>query len=398
MALEFKFPDVGEGIAEGLIVKWRVKEGDIITQDQIIVDVETDKAIVEIPSPHAGTVLKIHFAENETVKVGEILVTIGQADEKIAPKKAPAVVGELAEELSFATPEKISAPEKTSKGWETNIPPAMPRVRQIAKELGIDLSLVHGTGPGGRISEDDVRNMAQDRIAGEASKYGPVERTPFTGTRKSIAERLTKTALSAAMVTHFDMADMGPLDILRKKIETKDGKKISYLAFFIRAIVGTLKQFPNFNASLDELASEVIYKKYYNIGIAVDTDHGLLVPVIRDADRKSVDDLMTLLKAYALRARDKSLGLEEMRGGSFTISNIGAIGGIFATPIMSYPQSSILVIGKIHEAPVVRDGKVAIVKQAPLSLSFDHRLIDGADAARFTNHLIEELSHPEGLL
>lgn len=399
MPFEFKFPDVGEGIAEGLIVKWRVAEGENVTQDQALVEIETDKAIVEIPSPKAGKVIKHHFAENETVRVGEVLVTIDVGgketvqEQTATPQRAPAVVGELSEDLGFSTTTK--APIERAA---TTIPPTMPRVRQIAQELGVDLASIHGTGPAGRVSEDDVRRAAQGKAAADAEKYGPVERIPFSGTRKSTAEHLLRTTSTVAMVTHFDMADVNALDRLRKKLTEEKGVKFSFIPFFIRATIRALKKFPNFNASLDEATSEIILKKYYHIGIAIDTEHGLIVPAIRDADKKSLVELATLTAGFAERARNRTIGLEELHGGTFTISNIGMIGGIFATPIMPYPQSSILVIGHIKDMPIVQDGDLSIGKQAPLSLSFDHRLIDGADAARFVNHITQDLSNPDGLL
>lgn len=410
MSYEFKFADVGEGIVEGLLVKWRVKEGDLISRDQIIADIETDKAIVEIPSPKEGTILKLHFGENDTVHVGDVLVTIGETGEKVEkspskietpkvepPKHPPSVVGELREDLGFESSSSNKVIQKTTKGYETSIPYAMPRVRQLADELGVDISSIHGTGPAGRISEEDIRRVAQGKVAGEAEKYGPVERIPFVGTHKSTAEHLIRTTSTAAMVTHFDVVDVDALDIVRNKMNAQNGRRLSYLPFFIRAVINALKAFPIINSSLDETASEIVIKKYYHMGIAVDTDHGLVVPVIRDADKKSLIELATLAEGFAERSRKRTVGVDELRGGTFTISNVGMIGGIFATPIMPYPQSAILAIGRIRDVPVVRNGKIEIGKQAPLSLSFDHRLIDGADAARFVNRIIEEITNPEKL-
>lgn len=405
MAFEFKFPDVGEGITEGLLVKWRVKEGDEIKEDQVVAEIETDKAVVEVPTPKAGKVLKLHFAENDTVRVGEALVTIGVADEKIEAKAKPAdlakekkterpasVVGELKEELEFApqTP-KAAVGEMQGARW------AMPYVRQLARELSVDLGAIHGTGPGGRISEEDVRRAGQIKSAADGEKYGPVERVPFGGVRKSIAERLVRTTQSVAMVTHFDFADVGKLNMLRKSLEPTHGK-LSFLPFFIRALIHALQSFPPLNSSLDEAAGEIIYKKYYNIGIAVDTEYGLVVPVIKNADTKGIGELAKILAGISERTRNRTVDLEELRGGTFTISNVGMVGGVFATPIMPYPQSAILAIGRIKEVPVVRDGKIEAGMLAPLSVSFDHRLIDGADAARFVNRMIDDLAHPENLI
>ena len=418
MAFDFKFPDVGEGIAEGLLVKWRVKEGDMVKEDQVLAEVETDKAIVEVPSPKTGKVLKLHAQENQTIKVGQVIVSFDDGTgptiitTETAPDaeraKAPTVVGAIAEELSFGTP---SSPVRrsissTTSQTQKSAAPVMPRIRQLAKELGVDLDTLEGSGPGGRITEEDVKRASTSKgtekvsatstasspgMAAGLEKYGPVVKEPFQGARKSIAERLLKTTTSAPLVTHFDVADMDAVEKFRQK------QKITYMPFFIKAVVSALKQYPQINAVLDEAASQIVYMKYYNIGIAVDTENGLMVPVIKDADKKSLDQLGADLKGISERARTRAISLEEMRGGSFTISNVGAVGGIFATPIMNYPQSAILAIGKIREVPVVRSGKIVIGKDAPLSLTFDHRLIDGADAGRFVNHIIEQLQHPEKL-
>lgn len=393
MQFEFKFPDVGEGITEGLLVKWRANEGDSITEDQIIAEIETDKAVVEIPSPKKGKIIKRHFAENDTIRVGEVLVTIETAETEGTKKTGetkpiPAVVGELKDELEFKTspmPHPPAAPTSTVS--------VMPHIRELAKELKVDLTMIHGTGPGGRISETDVKRAAQLKNVCDAEKYGPVERVPFAGTRKSIAERLLQTMTSAALVTHFDFADVGELNKLRKQIAASSGK-ISIMPFFVRAVTTALKEFPIINSCLDEVSGEIVYKKYYHIGIAVDTEHGLIVPVVKDADKKSLEEISKILIDLTGRAKNRTIGVDELHGGTFTISNVGMIGGTFATPIMPYPQTAILAIGKIRETAVVKEGKIAVETQAPLSLSFDHRLIDGADAARFTNRLIELLHNP----
>lgn len=300
--------------------------------------------------------------------------------------KAPTVVGAISEDLGFGevVPHVL----------------ATPRVKALARELGANLASVKGSGPSGVITEEDVRKAATPGKASSTlsvsseltpEKFGPVERKPFVGTRKSIAARLLKTTTSAPLVTHFDIADVTALAEFRKK------EKVTYLPFLIRAVVRALQENPMLNAMLDEAKNEIVYVKYYNVGIAVDTERGLLVPVIKDADKKNIHELATELQGIAERARNRKIALEEMRGGSFTISNVGAVGGMFATPIMNYPQSAILAVGRIADAPVIHDGRVTAGKTWPLSVTFDHRLVDGADAARFCNVVIEALKNPEHL-
>ncbi|MBI4212076.1 MAG: 2-oxo acid dehydrogenase subunit E2 [Deltaproteobacteria bacterium] len=226
----------------------------------------------------------------------------------------------------------------------------------------------------------------------DPDKYGPVERQPFQGVRKSIAARLLKTTTSTPLVTHFDFTDVSAVDAVRK------ANKLTYMPFFIKAVTEALKEYPRINSQLDEEKGEIVYLKYYNIGIAVDTPAGLMVPVIKDADKKSLAEISQALTDISERARSRTIKLEEMRGGSFTISNVGAVGGVFATPIMNYPQAAILAIGKIREVPMVRSGKIEIGKEVPFSLTFDHRLIDGADAGRFVNKMTELLKEPETML
>ncbi|MGZ5468687.1 MAG: dihydrolipoamide acetyltransferase family protein [Candidatus Aminicenantales bacterium] len=404
MAKEFRFPDVGEGITEGEIVRWLVKEGDEVQVDQALAEIETDKAIVEMPSPYAGTVLKLHFKEKDLVKVGQPLVTIGAKGEILAagtpaPAPLPARPGAAS---APGLPGIIPAPGRPGEVLAT------PGVRALAKGLGVDLAAVHGTGPGGRITEDDVRAFqaapAEKKVAikvkAKYDLYGSLERIPLRGIRRATAKKMRESLDHAAHVTHCDEADVGPLEALRQKmkpeIETA-GTKLTYLPFIVKALVEALKLHPSFNATLDEEESEIVLKKYYNIGIAVDVPDGLIVPVIKFADQKSLADIAAEIQAMAKSARERTLDLADLKGGTFSITNVGVIGGDFATPIINYPEVAILATMKIADRARVVDGAIVVKKTLPLCLAFDHRVVDGAEAARFTKDLIGLLEAPESL-
>lgn len=404
MAKEFRFPDVGEGITEGEIVRWLVKEGDEVQIDQALAEIETDKAIVEMPSPYAGTVLKLHFKEKDLVKVGQPLVTIGAKGEILAagtpaPAPLPARPGAAS---APGLPGIIPAPGRPGEVLAT------PGVRALAKGLGVDLAAVHGTGPGGRITEDDVRAFqaapAEKKVAikvkAKYDLYGSLERIPLRGIRRATAKKMRESLDHAAHVTHCDEADAGPLEALRQKmkpeIETA-GTKLTYLPFIVKALVEALKLHPSFNATLDEEESEIVLKKYYNIGIAVDVPDGLIVPVIKFADQKSLADIAAEIQAMAKAARERTLDLADLKGGTFSITNVGVIGGDFATPIINYPEVAILATMKIADRARVVDGAIVVKKTLPLCLAFDHRVVDGAEAARFTKDLIGLLEAPESL-
>ena len=406
MAKEFRFPDVGEGITEGEIVRWLVKEGDEVQADQTLAEIETDKAIVEMPSPYAGTVLKLHFKEKDLVKVGQPLVTIGEKGESLTagpsepqPAVRPAVPG--APPLP-AQPGAAPAPGRPGEVLAT------PGVRALAKGLGIDLAAVRGTGPGGRVTEDDVRAFqaapAEKKLAVKVKAkydlYGNLERIPLRGIRRATAKKMRESLDHAAHVTHCDEADAGPLDaILRtmKPAVEASGAKLTYLPFIVKALVEALKLHPTLNATLDEDENEIVLKKYYNVGIAVDVPDGLIVPVIKFADQKSVADIAGEIRTLAERARDRTLDLADLQGGTFSITNVGVIGGDFATPIINYPEVAILATMRIADRARVVDGAVVVKKTLPLCLSFDHRVVDGAEAARFTRDLIRLLEAPESL-
>jgi pyruvate dehydrogenase E2 component (dihydrolipoamide acetyltransferase) len=402
MAKEFRFPDVGEGITEGEVVRWLVKEGDEVAVDQTLAEIETDKAVVEMPSPYAGTVLKLHFKEKDLIKVGQPLVTIGEKGEIPAgaapsPQARPAAP---APGLLGATPGATAAQGRPGEVLAT------PKVRALAREAGVDLGAVRGTGPGGRVTEDDVRAFAPAekkpaiKVKAKYDLYGTLERVPLHGIRRATAKKMRESLDHAAHVTHCDEADAGPLEALRQAMKPEieaSGAKLTYLPFIVKALVEALKLHPSFNATLDEAENEIVLKKYYNIGIAVDVPDGLIVPVVKFADQKSVADLAAEIQALAKRARERTLDLADLKGGTFSITNVGVIGGDFATPIINYPEVAILATMKIADRARVVDGAVAVRKILPLCLAFDHRVVDGAAAARFTKDLIRFLEAPQSL-
>ncbi|MGA2314826.1 MAG: dihydrolipoamide acetyltransferase family protein [Thermodesulfobacteriota bacterium] len=415
MAYEFKFPDIGEGLTEGEIVRWLVKEGDEVKEGQPLVEVETDKALAEIPSPKTGVILKILAKEKEIVKVGQVIVVIGEKGEALAappPKpKSVGVVGELEE-----APEEVPAvaakaePAKTVLVSEHAL--ATPAVRVLAKELGVDINKVQGTGPEGRVLEKDLRQLAEgkEKPVEEMKKpvkvkkydlYGYVERIPLRGVRRSIAKAMVKSKYTAPHVTAMDEADVTELWKIRekeKKAAEKKGIKLTILPFIIKSVLAGLSEHPYLNASLDDENEEIILKKYFNIGVATDTPEGLMVPVVKNAKEKSIFQIAEELTKLAQEARDRTIDLADLKGGTFTISNYGALGGIYATPIINYPEVAILGVGKIKDTPVVKNGKVVVRKILSLALSFDHRVVDGGEGARFLNTVIAHLEDPDLIL
>jgi pyruvate dehydrogenase E2 component (dihydrolipoamide acetyltransferase) len=404
MAKQFKFPDIGEGITEGEIVRWLVKEGDEVKEDQTLAEVETDKAIVEVPSPYSGTVLKIYHKEKDIVKVGEPLVTIGEKGESLAekgpeeeakpePVKAPSVVGDI---------------EESRKEIREIL--ATPKVRRMALEMGVDIKSVKGTGPKGRITEDDIREVkkekkpegkpARPKVKAKFDFYGSLERISIRGVRRATAKIMSESVSKAAHVTHCDEADMTEL------IEIKDGfradakekgVKLTYLPFVIKALVEALKLHPLLNATVDDEEEEIIVKKYYNLGIAVDVPDGLIVPVIKMVDQKSLFTLAKEIKNLAEAAKKRTVDLADLKGGTFSVTNVGMLGGEIATPIINFPEVAILATLRIKERARAAGGEIKIRNTLPLCLSFDHRVIDGAEAARFMNDLIKFLENPQKL-
>jgi pyruvate dehydrogenase E2 component (dihydrolipoamide acetyltransferase) len=404
MAKEFRFPDVGEGITEGEIVRWLVKEGDEVRADQALAEIETDKAVVEMPSPYAGTVLKLHFKEKDLVKVGQALVTIGEKGEvpaEAAPAEPPAAAPPASPAPAAPAP-AAAAPERPGEVLAT------PKVRALAKDLGVAIGSVRGTGPGGRVTEDDVRAFRPApaekapavKVKAKFDLYGTLERIPLRGVRRATAKKMRESLDHAAHVTHCDEADAGPLEALRQKMKPGvegGGAKLTYLPFIVKALIEALKLHPTLNATLDEDENEIVVKKYYNIGIAVDVPDGLIVPVLKMADQKSIAAIAGEIQALAQAARDRTLDLADLKGGTFSITNVGVIGGDFATPIINYPEVAILATMRIADRARVVDGAVVVQKILPLCLAFDHRVVDGAEAARFTKDLVRFLEAPEGL-
>jgi pyruvate dehydrogenase E2 component (dihydrolipoamide acetyltransferase) len=394
MIKEFHLPDVGEGISEAEIVRWLIAEGSTVTEDQDIVEIETDKAIVALPSPHAGKVIKLHRNQGDLTKVGEILVTIetdeaGQPEPPAPQTDRGTVVGSLGDDEMIELP----APVK-----------AMPAVRALAKKLGVDLTKIRGTGGEGKITREDVERAVQNlppETVYDADASGPIERVPLRGLRRTIAKRMHAARQRVSDVTIWEDADIADLDRIRskeKEIAAQEGIKLTYLPYVIQAALDALKAHPYLNATLDDEREEILLKKFYNVGIAVDTADGLMVFAIKRADQKSLLDLAQEISTLAEKARTRRLDLSELRGSTFTITNYGVIGATYGTPIINYPEVGILGIGRIQDRPVVDDGGIAIHKIMPLSLVFDHRVVDGVEAARFLNVIIERLENPQPTL
>jgi len=411
MPKEFKFPDLGEGIEEGRIVRWDIKEGDKVEEHQAVGEIETDKAVAEIPSPFSGTILKINFKEGETVKVGEILFVVGekgetlrQAQGKMRPAGAVGYLEEAPEEPSEVKPPQV--PPSPLRKEPTIL--TTPAVRKLAKELGIDLGKIIPSGIGGRITEQDVKNTVTGIekpamvVKRKYDMWGYVDRIPLKGIRKAIAKHMVEAVSHAPHVTVMDEFDSTELVKMREKEKgkaEKEGVKLTFLPYIMKALVPAMKEFPLVNATLEEESEEIIVKKYYNFGFAVDVDgQGLVVPVLKGVDLKSIFDIAKELQDLAEKARQRKLDLQEMRGGTFTITNFGSIGSSFATPIINYPEVVILGIGRMKEKPVAVEGRVEIKPMTPLSLTLDHRVLDGAYAIRFLNSFIINLQNPEKLL
>ncbi len=424
---EFKLPDLGENIESAQIVKFLVKEGDSVENGQVLFELETDKATIEVPSEVSGVVKEIRAKDGDVVKVGDVILLIETGKVSVDSKKESEPVHEekleqqpeiKAEETPSVQPERKSVPPHVPKrsGMPEKIAPAAPSVRRFAREIGIDINQVRGTGPGGRISIDDVKKFAKtlnQSLSGSGgtlavtgikqeplpdfSKFGEIEVQPMNNIRKKTAEHLSFAWATIPHVTQFDAADITELEKLRKKYSKKAeavGGKLTITAILLKVIAFALKKFPQFNASIDLQKNEIIYKKYFNIGVAVDTDRGLIVPVIRDVDKKNVLELSAELSQISEKARAKKITLEDLQGGNFTISNLGGIGGTGFTPVVNSPEVAILGVSRGKLEPVYVDGEFVPRLILPLSLSYDHRIIDGADAARFLRWVAEALEQP----
>ncbi|GBD89893.1 dihydrolipoyllysine-residue acetyltransferase component of pyruvate dehydrogenase complex [bacterium BMS3Abin04] len=423
--VEFKLPELGENIESAQIVKVLVKPGDKVKKDQILFEIETDKANIEVPSDFDGEIKEVKVKDGDIVEVGKAVLVIETSGLKVVSEKSK---GEKSLPVNSVNQTKvINAENKIEELEEKNvgslpkinmpkvIAPAAPSVRRFAREIGIDINQVEGSGPGGRISIDDVKIFAKrlnetikesGGVSGigikaeslpDFSKWGKVEKQPMSNVRRKTAEHLSYAWATIPHVTQFDKADITELERFRKqyskKVETLGGK-LTITAILLKVVAEALKKFPQFNSSIDLSNNEIIYKKYFNIGIAVDTERGLIVPVVKDVDKKSIFDLSVELSQISERARKKKTTVEEMHGGNFTISNLGGIGGTAFTPIVNSPEVAILGVSRGGFEPVYIDGEFKPRLTLPLSLSYDHRIIDGADAARFLRWVCAVFEQP----
>ncbi len=439
MATEVKLPDVGEGIESGTVVGVLVKPGDKIQKDQPVVELETDKAIVEVPSTAAGVVTKVNVKEGDEAPIGAVLVVVDEAGSEAA-EAAPEPAGEESpaepERAESAAPAAEPAPtgaaeapgagrgpvpaasgaagggeaQPSESDDERRLVPAAPSVRRLARELGVDIRAVQGTGVLGRVSANDVRQAASGPARAPAAapasaplpdftRWGEVERLPMSGIRKATVRSMSAAWATVPMVTHFDRADVTELERFRKRYQKEAdrvGAKLTPTAILLKVVAVALRRFPDFNSSIDVEKQEVVRKGYVNVGVAVDTDAGLLVPVVKDADRKGIIELARELGELAEKARDRKLTMDEMQGGNFSISNLGGIGGTSFTPIVNPPDVAILGVSRATVEPVWDEsaGEFAPRTMMPLALTYDHRLIDGAAAARFLRWVCTALEDP----
>jgi pyruvate dehydrogenase E2 component (dihydrolipoamide acetyltransferase) len=438
MATEFKLPDLGENIASGDVVTVLVAEGDVVKPGQALLEVETDKAVIEVPCPPGGRIAKVLVKKGDTVKVGQPLVMLEAAGAAAPAAKAPAPAT-AAKPAAAPAPASAAAPPRAAVAATTAtepaparvapapevipvapvpvaagaVEPAGPAVRRLARELGVDLARVRGSGPAGRIVRDDVITAvrqagggggprgARDSGATERDDWGPIRREQLSRMRKTIAANMVRSVSTIPHLTNFDDADVTELEQLRKASApeyAKSNVKLTALAFVIKAVSLSLRQHPLVNASIDLEKGEIVYKDYVNIGLAVDTPRGLVVPVLRDCDRLAIPQIAQVVAETAEKAKNAQYGLEDLRGGTFTISNLGAVGGQYSTPIINWPEVAILLLGRSRRVPVVHEDRIEPRLMMPLSLSYDHRLIDGAMAARFLNEVIGYLESPGRLL
>jgi pyruvate dehydrogenase E2 component (dihydrolipoamide acetyltransferase) len=423
MAFDFYMPDIGEGVVEGEIVGWKVKEGDQVKLDQPLVEVMTDKATVELPSPRAGVIKKINFKDGDICPVGKVLVVIEEEASASTGngKKAPTVVAdEPRPHAAPSQPAKVAqqAPVQTrgaSSGGievvdattERDRVLATPATRRLARELGVEIGRVPATGKHGRVTTEDVKRFKdQPAPAAQQTKgYTPVaiakggdeERIPLRGIRKRIAESMTRSMQTAAHFTYVEEIDMTELVIVRDRAKsraTERGVKLNYLPFIVKAVVSGLKKWPMLNASLDESTQEIVRKKYYHIGIAAQGPQGLAVSVVRDADKRSIFDLSREIERLGDAVRNGAATRDELTGSTFTISSLGKLGGVLATPIINFPEVAILGVHKIEERPAVRNGQIVARHLMNLSISVDHRLADGWDGAMFLQDVKSLLEDP----
>ncbi len=423
---EFKLPDLGEGVHEAEILEWHVSVGDTVEEDAPLVEVETDKAAVTIPSPVRGRIASLAGGAGDVIEVGSVIAVIedGAADRPSPPADA----------TTPAAPGAPLVPRAEARSQKGPVP-AAPATRRLAREMGVRIEEVAPTGPAGRVTPDDVTRHAKGAKAAQAAtvaqdagrlaqagfaahaasaipfldmdplpdfgEFGQVTIEPLRSIRRKVAHKMVTSMILVPHVTHMDEADVTDLEAFRRKAREghagRPGGKLTLLAFVIKAVTAGLRATPAFNASLDPFKEEIVYKKYYNVGIAVDTGRGLVVPVIRGTDTKSILAISADIEDLASRGREGRIEVADLRGGTFTITNVGPMGGTALIPAINYPEVAILGMGKVQDKPVVRDGQIVIRKVLPLSLSFDHRIADGADAARFVSELVRLLGDPDTL-
>jgi pyruvate dehydrogenase E2 component (dihydrolipoamide acetyltransferase) len=444
---DFTVPELGENVAGGDVAKVLVKVGDTVRREQSVIELETDKATVEVPSSVEGVVTEVKVKKGDKVKVGQVIFTVSDngaaapapaaqaaatpspaPPPQAAPPPAPPQAAEPARSAPEPRDQKVvpmpprpapEPPPPAAAGTPSSSPaPASPAVRRLAREIGVDINTVMGSGPGGRISQEDVKEHARRILSSvgasgaaaltagptrgtrqlpDFAKWGEVAREPWTNVRRVTSEHLSHAWTTIPHVTQFDKADVTALEELRKKYKeqvAKAGGNLTVTAMLVRVLATAVQKFPQFNASLDPERGEIVYKKYVNIGVAVDTDRGLFVPVIRDANRKNITQIATELQELAQRARDKKLTVDDMSGGGISISNLGGIGGTAFTPIVNWPEVAILGVSRGTLEPVWQNDKFVPRQLLPLSLSYDHRVIDGADAMRFLRWVVEAIEQP----
>jgi pyruvate dehydrogenase E2 component (dihydrolipoamide acetyltransferase) len=430
----FKFPDIGEGLEEGTIVEWHVEKGQSVKMGDSLVTMETDKVVTAIPSPRDGIIAAKFGKVGEIIHVGSALVEIDIAgvegdaaiEEARKPDAEKTVVEAVEEEgagvvgtleiagnsmVLSASREGVNS-EKATATRERKVL-ATPVARAVAKEMSIDINMVNGTGPGGRVTKEDILNFTKESSKAKPLTSGSNENTklsspqrrvevePLSQIRKTIAKNMLQSKHNAAHMTVFEEVEISELERIRgkyKEIMQKEGVKLTYLAFIVKATAMALKKFKALNSEMDNEGGNIIYKRYYNIGIAADTEKGLVVPVIRDADKLSVKEIAKEIIVLSDKAREGKLTLDDMKDGTFTITSYGSIGGLFAVPVINYPQAGILGVGRINKKPVVKDDSIVPGLVLPLSLSVDHRIADGGETARFINTIMGYLSDPVSLL
>jgi len=424
----FNFPDIGEGLDEGTILEWYVEKGQSVKAGQALVRVETDKVVTDIPSPKTGVIVQVYGSVGETIHVGHALVEIemegisGAA--AVAEAKMPvqlpveeegaAVVGtlELAGNNALLASSHEGFPSVEATQHSVRKVLATPVARAVAKELQIDIQQVPGTGPAGRVTKEDVQRFALTKKGVQpVSSVTPqgtsavmsdrVTYEPLTQIRKTIAKNMLQSMSSSAQMTVFEEVEVSDLAVIREQFKQQhpdSSLKLTYLPFVIKAVVNALKQFPIINAQMDLEHDRFIMKHYYHVAVAVDTSEGLVVPVIRDADTLSVLNLAAAVASLAEKAKNRKLTLDDMKDGTFTVTNYGSIGGLFATPVLNYPQVGILGVGRLIQKPIVKNGSMVIGTVLPLSLTVDHRVVDGSTASRFLNAILNDLAHPVMML